>query len=628
MVELNYLILLILCLTFDLNALSISKCSKNDLRPVILDTISGKIKGQCEHIVIRDENRSQSANVYSWLSVPYAEPPIGKNRFEPPIPVKNWNGILDGTKWPKSCIHDYNLNEDKDSDAYSMWKPNKNFSIYDEDCLYLNIWLPVDAYFKKNLYGGSFKKVPIMVFVHDFGLVSGTSALDVYNPSSFVAATGIIAITLNYRIGIFGFLHIKHAINGNQAFLDQHTAFKWIYDNCERFGGDRTKITLVGSNAGASMIGYHLLYQSSWPLFRNVILQSGSPFKSSLKPISSKKATYRALEFANYIGCESTTSSINEIVKCLKSKSAFELKVSSRNFFIDRISNNNHNNAIHLLTYFPTVIDNVVLNDEPKLLFERNEFKNCSILTGFNANEGSIIIDLINHKINKMPIIDLPNLIDILKQYYFFYPNYPNKLNRLTLDAIMFEYTNRMSSRKNSNLLFTLSNYYRTLNILISHESVVCDVLKLANIYSRLKNSVYVYTYNHRIKTSPWASAYGVVSGDEIAMTFAHVLGIRTNDSLISYNPWIRSDNVYSFSEINFANKILQYWSNFIRYDDPNVIDEESFKLVMWYDYNSKTFKPGNKKVLELNSRNINIVSNYASEKCEFWNYLETNLNS
>ena len=120
--------------------------------------------------------------------------------------------------------------------------------------------------------------INISLRVHLKYFSSSGSSSD-YRPLTVVATQDIIVVTLNYRLGALGFLHLagEADASGNQGLLDQNLALKWIFENAATFGGDKTKITISGENAGAWSVGYHLFMPISWPFFRNGIMQSGGP---------------------------------------------------------------------------------------------------------------------------------------------------------------------------------------------------------------------------------------------------------------------------------------------------------------------------------------------------------------
>ncbi len=150
---------------------------------------------------------------------------------------------------------------------------------------------------------------------------------------------------------------------------DQHEAIKWVHDNAERLGGDPSKITLVGHGSGANLASLHLFYRDSWPLYNNMILQSGNPLaSSSLEPISLDDANRRAKQVLSYVNCfnESTVSS-EEVAQCAQD-SDFVARAG-----IDFLTHSNNNSRVgELFTYtiFPPVIDGFVLTDSPVTLLK------------------------------------------------------------------------------------------------------------------------------------------------------------------------------------------------------------------------------------------------------------------
>ena len=232
----------------------------------VLETLNGKVQGECYTVPVRKSDDSIVKNdVLTFLSIPYGEPPLDEKRFKKPLPVKNWHETLNGKTWPNSCMQTIGIinNETKLS----------------EDCLYLNVFSPKNAILNRKK-----AQAPILVFIHGGGLHFGSSTNDLYEPSTLVSLSEIIVATINYRLDHFGLLYLEGTdARGNQALLDQSLALKWIYENAHTFGGDRTKITLVGESAGAISIGFHLFYPNSWPYFRNVIMESGVPLMKCTK---------------------------------------------------------------------------------------------------------------------------------------------------------------------------------------------------------------------------------------------------------------------------------------------------------------------------------------------------------
>ena len=244
------------------------KCASTLDSETILETLNGKVKGECYSVPVSYSNSSKIAtDVFTWHSIPYAKPPVNENRYKRPTPIENWSATIDGTKYSKFCTQ-------VRQDIYDgvQWEDVKDEDM-SEDCLYLNIFSPADAYKNRGT-----KLTPILVYIHGGTFVTGGTASDMIEPSTLAALTGLIIVNFNYRLDTIGLLHLAgtEAV-GNQAILDQQLALKWIHENAEKFGGDKDKITISGNSAGGISVGYHLLIQDSWPYFRNAILSSGGP---------------------------------------------------------------------------------------------------------------------------------------------------------------------------------------------------------------------------------------------------------------------------------------------------------------------------------------------------------------
>jgi carboxylesterase type B len=415
----------------------------------ILTTANGKVKGNCQFTVTTDaSNRTRATNVYSWLAIPFAEPP---GRFEAPRPKSSWGDrVLDGTRYAKTCFKlvDQSLSDSKQVfSGHRMWIPSPNHTQLSEDCLYLNLWLPASAY--RNLtqkQNNSAPGAPIMVFIHGS---SGTTALDIYNPSVFVATTGIIVVQITYRSHMFGFFTLGDAAQGNQALLDQYMAIKWVHDNAEYFGGDNRRVTLNGVSYGAMTASLHLQYKPSWPLFRNLILQAGSGLNPNILPVSKQAATEQNRAFLIAIGCGNATSPNAVLLECARRQEPARLMTQSiehqKNLLAAYKSFANN-----LFVFYSPVIDGDILTESFVDALRNQNLKKCPIITGFTTDEGkslfdptepnvlnlfrlkgsSFFPDLIGYETNQVrqkPSIDLNKLSEYVEAKFYFYPRYPYK---------------------------------------------------------------------------------------------------------------------------------------------------------------------------------------------------------
>ncbi|GLV79053.1 carboxylesterase/lipase family protein [Streptomyces hygroscopicus] len=194
-----------------------------------------------------------------FLNIPYAAPPRGAGRFAPPRPHEPWDGIRDATvPGPNAPQSERRLGSVDMSPYFGEgWSRG-------EDYLTVNVWAPEGA-------GGG---LPVMVFVHGGGFVAGSTRSALYDGSAF-ARDGVVLVTLNYRLGIAGFLDLPGA-PANRGLLDVVAALRWVGENIAAFGGDPHNVTLFGQSAGATIVGGVLATPGAAGLFRRAIVQSGS----------------------------------------------------------------------------------------------------------------------------------------------------------------------------------------------------------------------------------------------------------------------------------------------------------------------------------------------------------------
>ena len=193
----------------------------------------------------------------AFRGVPYASPPIGALRFRAPQKPIPWVGCRDAKRFPPSSIQEVS--------------PMNPVGEVSEDCLYLNIWTP----------SADTKKRPVMVWIHGGNFVSGSASMPQYDGSSLVRRGDVVVVGLNYRLGLLGFAHLKERfgsrVDTNLGLRDQIAGLQWIRDNIVEFGGDPENVTVFGESAGGNCIGSLLSSPLAKGLFRNAIVQSGSP---------------------------------------------------------------------------------------------------------------------------------------------------------------------------------------------------------------------------------------------------------------------------------------------------------------------------------------------------------------
>ncbi|XP_072530161.1 cAMP-regulated D2 protein [Salminus brasiliensis] len=211
---------------------------------------------------------ADSAHIF--YRIPFADPPVGADRWRPPRPVTPWRGERDATAPGPACMQRcFGPITDECPKTVS------------EDCLYLNVFAPLSVNFSAPLL-----KLPVMVWIHGGDFIAGSASKPLYDSRLISNFTHTVVVSVAYRLGAFGFLvsgkDPRLASVGNYGILDQQAALLWVQQNIAVFGGDPSKVTIFGESAGAQSVSLHLMIQSSKPLFSQAIIQS-LPFSVPLK---------------------------------------------------------------------------------------------------------------------------------------------------------------------------------------------------------------------------------------------------------------------------------------------------------------------------------------------------------
>ena len=209
---------------------------------------------------------SEDGNTIIYKGVPYAAAPVGDLRWKAPQPVESWEGVKACDEFSKICPQSTTAYGDFQKEFYSDPYPEMS-----EDCLYLNVWTPAKS---------QDEKLPVMVYIHGGGNGSGWGYEKEFDGEA-IAANGCILVTINYRLGVFGFLAHEDlaaeadGCSGNYGLMDQIAALQWVKDNIAAFGGDADNVTMFGQSAGAMDVTVLACSQKVDGLVKHAILQSG-----------------------------------------------------------------------------------------------------------------------------------------------------------------------------------------------------------------------------------------------------------------------------------------------------------------------------------------------------------------
>lgn len=303
---------------------------------------SGKISGKT----------SEDQLVKIFMGVPFAEPPVGELRWKAPQAVASWEGVRACVTPPASAMQ-------ATPKPFMCW--SKEFMAPEaplsEDCLYLNVWTAAKT---------TQDKLPVMVWIHGGAFTGGSGTVPLYNGEA-MSRKGVVFVTINYRLGIFGFLaHPELSAesdlktSGNYGILDQIAALKWVKENITAFGGDPNNVTIDGQSAGSFSVNMLVVSPMAKGLFHKAIAQSGGMFGKELM----LGQTLQAAEDGG-----------KQLTEKLKIASIAELRAISADSLL-KISGG-----------YGIVVDNVVIPPVYET-FAAGKQNDVSLITGWNADDG------------------------------------------------------------------------------------------------------------------------------------------------------------------------------------------------------------------------------------------------
>ena len=291
-------------------------------------------------------------DIHIFKGIPFAAPPTGDLRWKAPQPVAPWTGVRKCESFGPSPMQD----KPTPNWAYTaeFLIPEKPIS---EDCLYLNIWTGAKTPRDRR---------PVIVYIYGGGFINGGSAIPIYNGEA-MARKGVVFISINYRVGIFGFFchpwltaESGHEASGNYGLLDQIAALRWVQENVTAFGGDPSNVTIAGESAGSISVNCLVASPLAKGLFHRAIGESGAAVGRGF----TSPATLKEVE---QTGRETTTQLKVADLKTLRALSADELQAA--NF------------------QRGPVIDGYVLPAPIDQLFREHEYNPCDLLTGWNEDD-------------------------------------------------------------------------------------------------------------------------------------------------------------------------------------------------------------------------------------------------
>ena len=290
-----------------------------------------------------------------FRGIPFARPPTGELRFRAPEPPEPWPGIRPADRFGR---------------AAPQWgsvlphRPLIDGGETSEDCLYLNVWTPCAD-------GGS---RPVLVWIHGGALILGSGSMPLFDGSVLARRGDVVVVTLNYRLGALGFLHLRDVLgdgsDANCGHLDQIAALEWVRDNIAAFGGDPSNVTVFGESAGAISIAGLLAMPRARGLFRRAILQSGAANFTQTRETASEVAKH----FLEAAGVDATS------VARLRELPVEQMLAVQSRVLMERASERK-------IMTFQTVVDGALLPRPPLESLRAGEARDVALLGGTNLDE-------------------------------------------------------------------------------------------------------------------------------------------------------------------------------------------------------------------------------------------------
>ncbi len=330
---------------------------------VVISIPQGELQG-------RTSERDSSIAVFK--NIPYALPPVGQRRFRPAETAADWEGARLATDFSPAC-----LQPPYPSDSFYARAATPT----SEDCLYLNVWAPRSAMSAGSPATEQAKKpdaLPVMVWIHGGGLTRGSGSSAIYDGAG-LAAKGVVLVTINYRLGVFGYMAHPEAsaessagVSGNYGTSDQIAALEWVKRNIAGFGGDPNNVTIFGESAGSWSVHHMLATPKAKGLFHKAIGQSGARF-GRMAPLRGDASSghARGVKLQTVLGAKS-------LAELRQLDGATVLAASQQMRFYE-------------------VYDGVVFPEQLYEMFAEHRYNVVPLLVGYNADEATVFGGLENY---------------------------------------------------------------------------------------------------------------------------------------------------------------------------------------------------------------------------------------
>lgn len=461
--------------------------------------------------------------IFAFQGIPYAKPPVGELRFKPPQPAEPWTGVLDATKEAPVCVQRGLFPSDIEIRGQ-------------EDCLYLNVYTP-----RIPRNGENATPLDVMVWIHGGGWFTGSGNTDMFGPQ-YLLDKDIILVTLNYRLGLIGFLSTEDAAcPGNNGMKDQVAALRWVRDNIASFGGNPNSVTIFGESAGGGSTHFHMLSPASKGLFHRAISQSGtSACAWALTPPGRPKLL--AEQVADVFNCPVQPSS--ELISCLRKQDAHKLYGAEYLIPAERILP---------ITFTPVIEtqvgegDEIFIGDYPMKILLSGDLGLVPWMVGITSREGGLFpIFLFGPDESKVKLEESPVIKMLLDN-----PEDKSLVKKVAQKTQEYYFGNkRITYAPNSGIVDMITDLF-----------FLAGTNSAARLHSKRRAQVYYYLFDYR----------GTNSFSTVAMNSTADYGAVHLDDVLYLFPqdFVFRNSKLTAEDESMVDTMTTLWTNFAHTGNP-----------------------------------------------------------
>nr|XP_029728685.1 esterase B1-like [Aedes albopictus] len=507
-----------------------------------------------------------------FKGIPYAKPPVGPLRFQPPVPIQRYDGgMIDCSVHRNESIQ---LNFLFNTVAGS------------EDGLYLNVYTPELPDSTK-----SAPNLPVMIFIHGGGFQDGSGDSFLYDPVDLVAA-GVIVVTINYRLGPLGFLCLPSVgVYGNMGLKDQRLAFQWVQENIAQFGGNPNNVTLFGCSAGSIAAQLHYLSKNSRYLFHRIICQSCTGFSM---PYLQQNPVAKSRKLASVVKGGKLISDKEALDILMRSSARTLVKLQTKAF-------TEHDSPLDPYKFYfracvePVETKDGVIAETPETILKRVDSFNMPIITGCCDTEGGLSMHLLLDKLKAINAKQEHTMISSIVRD----ADIPDRA-QLAADAKRLYFGSKPIDR---NSLKELSNLFTDTDF-VAHQMVSTEWI--SRYQPRVKHYNYRFTFDGQ---------YGCM---ERVLGTTNIGGTWHGDDMFYiFKPAFLPRLPAQSDEEKVKQTFIQLWSSFAKNGEPSLGDA---KAVEWLPVQSYA---GSQNLFQLDYLNIDVktrmMQNHCRQRLAFW---------